>query len=207
MPSIRSLALGAGALGLVGLQGLATAQSPNAGLDLGFGAGLVVQFLVSLVVYLLLGGALVAFGPRYADAMVSDLRDDPGGAFGWGLVAGVVAPIVLVILALTIIGLIVAIPGFVVLLILGIVGNAVTIAWIGTTLGDTGGAVDGYAVGVGALALAIVGAIPLLGGFLTSLLGFFGLGVVCRNAYSSRRGGSGDKTRPERTAARRREDI
>lgn len=207
MPSIRTLALGAGTLGLLGLQGLAAAQSPTAGLDIGFGAGLVIQFLVSLVAYLLLGGALVAFGPRYADATVSDLRDDPGGAFGWGLVTGIVAPIVLVILALTIIGLVVAIPGFIILLVLSIVGNAVTVAWIGSTLADTGGAVDGYAVGVGALALAIVGAIPLLGGFLTSLLGLFGLGVVCRNAYSSRRSGSGGAKRPERNAARRREDV
>lgn len=207
MPSTRSLALGAGALGVVGLQGLAAAQSPNAGIDPGFGVGVVIQFLVSLVVYLVLGGSLVAIGPRYADTMVSDLRDDPAGAFGWGLVAGIVAPVVLAILALTIVGLIVAIPGFVVLLVLAVVGNAVTVAWIGSTLADTGGAVDGYTVGVGALVLAIAGAIPLLGGLLTSLLGLFGLGVVSRNAYSSRRGGSGPETSPEREAARRPDDI
>lgn len=207
MPSTRSLALGGGAIALLALQGLATAQAPNASVDLGIGGGLLIQFLVSLVVYLLLGGALVAFGPRYANAMVLDIRDDPGGALGWGLVVGVAVPIVLVILAVTIIGLVVAIPGFVVLFALGIVGNAVTVAWIGTALTDSGNQPDGVAVGVGALALAIVSSIPVLGGLLTTLVGLFGLGAVSRNAYRSRESGSGRKTRDERTVARGRDDL
>lgn len=211
MPSTRSLALGGGAAVLVGLQGLAAAQAPNAADEIGLGAGLLIEFLVSLVVYLLLGGALVTFGPRYATARVSDVREDPGGAFGWGLVVGIAVPIVLVILALTIIGLIVAVPGVLVLFVLGVVGNAVTVVWIGAELADTGGDVDGYAVGVGALALAVVSAIPLLGGFLTTVIGLFGLGAVSRDAYQSRGSGSGPgsgrKTRPKRKAVSRRDDL
>lgn len=207
MPSTRSLALGAGVAGFVVLQGLAAAQPSTVGDDLGFGNSVVIKFLVSLVAYLLLGGALLVLGPRYTNEVVTDLQDEPAEAFFWGLLVGVVAPIALVILALTIVGLIVAIPGFVILFVLGVVGTAVTVAWTGTVLTGTGDSVDGYAVGVGALAFAFVSAIPVVGGVLTSLVGLFGLGVVSRNVYASRSGGSGRKTRPEREAVRRREDI
>lgn len=207
MASIRALALGAGVVGLVALQDLAVAQSPIGATDPGFGVGLVAQFLATLVVNLLLGGALLVFGPRYANAMVTDIRDDPGGTFGWGLLVGIAAPVALVILAITIVGLIVAIPGLVVLFVLGLVGTAVTVAWIGTALTGPGDDVDWDAVGVGALALAVVGAIPMLGGFLTWLIGLFGLGVVSRNLYTSRTDGSDHESTRERRTVPRRDDV
>lgn len=186
MPSARSLGLGVGTVAVLCLQGLAVAQSPNAGAELGLGTRIGVRFGVSLVVYLVLGGALVALGPEYARSTVRELREDPGGAFGWGLVVGILGPIVLAVLAVTIIGLLVAIPGSVLLFVLGVVGNGVTVAWLGTVLAGDGSAVGGRAVGVGALALAVVGAVPVLGDLLTSLAGLFGLGAVSRKLYRSR---------------------
>lgn len=181
MSSIRSLARGGGlVLAILAFSGLAAAQSPNGGAELGPGTRIGIRFVVGLVVNLLLGGLLVALGPRYAREAVDAIRDDPGGAFGWGLLVGIGGPIVLALLAATVVGLVVAIPGFVVLVVVGLVGNAVTVVWVGDSLVGSGTDVDAGAVGAGALALAIPGAIPVLGNFVTAILGFFGLGVVGR---------------------------
>ena len=187
MPSRRSLAPGVAALAVLCLSGVAAAQSPNAGTGLGLGARIAIRFVTALVVSLLLGGGLVALAPDYADSMVAALREDPGGAFGWGLVAGLVVPILLALLAATIIGLIVTIPGLILLFFLGIAGNAVSVVWLGTVLAGDGDAIGGRAIGVGALAFALLAALPVLGNFLTSVVGLFGLGVVSRDLYRSRR--------------------
>lgn len=186
MPSTRSLLPGAAAVVLVGFTGVAAAQSPTAGSELGFGLRVAARFAGTLVVALLLGGGLFAVAPEYARSTVEKLGENPGSAFGWGLAAGIVVPVVLAILAATIIGLVVAIPGAIVLFVLGLVGNGVTVLWIGRGLG--GGAVDGTAVGLGAVGFALLGAVPVLGDLLTGLAGLFGLGVVSRRLYRDRRG-------------------
>lgn len=184
MPSIRPLVRVGTAIAALALVGLAAAQSPNAGSELGFGTRFGIRFVVALVVYLLLGGALVALGPRYARKTVNELRVEPGVAFGWGLLVGIGVPIALVLVALTIIGLIVAIPGLIVLALVDVVGNAVTVVWLGSSLtGDD--SLGGKAVAAGALVLAVPASIPVLGNLLTTLLGFFGLGVVSRGIYES----------------------
>lgn len=183
MPSTRTLLRGSALAALLALQGVAVAQAPETGSELGVGARLAIRFGVALVVNLLLGGALVAFGPRYATDSVRALQDDPGTAFGWGLLVGIVVPIVLAILAATIVGLVVAIPGALVLVAVGIVGNAVTIVWIGDSIAGSGGEVGASAVAVGALLLAGVLTVPVLGNLLTTIVGFFGLGVVSRGLY------------------------
>lgn len=183
MPSTRPFSRASALAVLLALQGAAVAQATGTGSELGLGTRLAVRFGVSLAVYLLLGGALVALAPRYATDSVRVLQDDPGTAFGWGLVVGVVVPIVLALLAVTIVGLVVAIPGAIVLAGVGIVGNAVTIAWIGDTLVGTGDEVGLSGVGVGALLLAAVYAVPVLGNVLTTVVGLFGLGVVGRGLY------------------------
>jgi hypothetical protein len=116
--------------------------------------------------------------------MVAAIRDDTGGAFLWGLLVGIGVPIALVLIAITIIGLVVTIPGLIVLFFVSLIGNAVTVCWIGGALIGRDGP-DGVAVGVGAVVLAVVGAVPILGNLVTTLLGFFGLGVVGRDLYAS----------------------
>lgn len=211
MPYTRSLALGGGTVALLALQGLAVAQSSGPAFEPGLGTRVATGFVISLVVYLLLGGALAAFAPRYADETVREIEDDPGGAFLWGLIAGIAVPIALLVLAVTIIGLVVAIPGFVLLVLVGIVGNAVTVAWVGTALSD--GELDGTAVGIGALVLAVLAAIPVVGNLLTTVVGFFGLGVVSRRLYESRQSGASPPRRDPGTerdgdeGGRRLEDV
>lgn len=183
MPSTRLLSLGASVAAACSLAGVAAAQ-PEMGSELGLATRTGLRFAVVLVINLVLGGALLGIAPGYARRMVTAIRDDAGSAFLWGLLVGIAVPIALVLIAITIIGLLVTIPGLIALFFLGLVGNAVTICWVGTLL--TGrDAPDGMAVGVGAAVLAIVGAIPLLGNLVTTLVSFFGLGVVGRDLYTS----------------------
>ena len=188
MPSTRSLArVGSVAVPVVAalsLAGLAAAQSPVADADLG--VRLATQFVGGFLVNLVLAGLLVLLAPSYARRTVGAIRDDPGSAFLWGLLVGIAVPIGLVLLAFTIIGLLITIPGLIALAILGVVGNAVAVCWFGGLL--TGGDVDGAAVGAGALVFAVLGVVPIVGTLATTLLSFLGLGVVGRDLYTSWQG-------------------
>lgn len=184
MPSTRWLALGAAGVALVGCTGLAAAGSPRPGAHLGTGIRVGLRFATSLVVALVLGGGLAAVAPGYARATVDAINEDPAGALGWGLVVGIAAPVLLVLLAVTIIGLVVAIPGFIVLFVVGVAGNAVTVLWLGWTLV---GEVGGSAAVAGAVVYALLAAVPVLGGLLTTLVGLLGLGEVSRRLYRDRR--------------------
>lgn len=190
MPSIRSIACVGSTLAVLVLSGVAAAQgaSPNPGSDLPLGTQIAIRVGVSLVVYLLLAGGLVTLGPRYATETVADLHEDPIGPFGWGLLVGIAVPIALVLIALTVVGLLVTIPGLIFVFLLGVVGNAVSIVWVGDTLTGADGDASGTAAVAGALSLAIAGAIPILGDFVVGLVMFFGLGAVSRRLYASRRG-------------------
>lgn len=186
MPSVHPLArtssvFAALALAVPALAGVAAAQSTNPGANLSFGA----RFGVLAIVNLLLAGGLVALGPRYATKKVNEIRDDPAGAFGWGLLVGIGVPIALTLLAITIIGLVVALPGSILFAFVALVGNAVATVWLGVVLTGTDGSVGGKAALVGALVLAVPGAIPVVGRLVTTLVGFLGIGVVGRGLYES----------------------
>jgi hypothetical protein len=188
MPSTGQLArVGSVAAALVGalsLAGPVAAQFPTP--EFGLGSRLASRFGGALLVNLVLSGLLLGLAPEYARRTVGAIRDDPGSAFLWGLLVGIALPIGLVLVALTIIGLLITIPGLLALAVLGIVGNAVAICWFGSLL--TGGSVDVAAVGAGSLALAAVAAVPVLGNLATTLVGLFGLGVVGRDVYTSWKG-------------------
>lgn len=185
MPSTPLCVAALGPVASLGASGVAAQPlASETGLDPG--TRLAIRFGVAFLVNLLLGGGLVVLGPAYARTTVNRIRSDPGGAFVWGLLVGVGVPVALVLLAITIIGLVVAIPGLVVLAIVGLVGNAVTIVWVGEALtGRSNGAIDGRAAVVGALALALPAAIPVVGNLLSTVIGFFGVGAVGERLYES----------------------
>lgn len=145
---------------------------------------LVANFIGSLLGYLAVAGWMILAGRRYGRERVADPRDDPAVALGWGLAAGVAAPIALAVLAATVVGLVVAIPGFVVLLVGSVVGAGVTVLWVGSGL--TGDRPDGRAALLGVTVLAGVNTIPVVGGLATTVTGLFGLGTVTRRLYRSR---------------------
>lgn len=184
MPSTRSLARFGSAIALLALAAPVAAQSPRTTAELGLGPRIAIRFGVALFVNLLLGGVLVATSPDYATKRVAAIRDDLAGAFGWGLLVGIGGVIAIILLAITVIGLLVALPAILVLAWFGLVGNAVTVVWVGSSLASDS-PTSGGAVGLGALALACLAAIPVLGNLVTTLLGFVGLGVVSRAFYQS----------------------
>ncbi|WP_137285993.1 hypothetical protein [Halorussus salinisoli] len=182
--SLRRLAASSGGLlAVVALAGVAAAQTP--GVEPSFDLRIEMRFLGALVANLLLAGALVVFGPSYARETVAELREDPVSAFLWGLLVGIGVPVLLFLLAITIVGLLVAIPGAIAFAIVGLVGNAVTIVWVGSLLVGADGRVGGKTAAVGALVLAALGAIPVLGDLITAVFGFVGLGVVGRRLYAA----------------------
>ncbi|EMA22735.1 hypothetical protein C442_06906 [Haloarcula amylolytica JCM 13557] len=112
-----------------------------------------------------------------------EIQNDLGGAIGWGVLVGIFLPIGLVILALTVIGALISIPGLLLIGILGIIGTGITAVWVGNSvIGDDGtvSATDGVA---GGLLLAVPFAIPVVGGLLLNLITLVGLGVVGRGLY------------------------
>lgn len=183
MPSTRLLARGSGLVAAVAFAGIAAGQTP--GVEPSLGVEIEFRFFGALVVNLLLGGALVGFAPDYARETVAEIREDPGSAFVWGLLVGIGGSLLIALLAITIIGLVVAIPGAILLAIVGLVGNAVTVVWIGSLLTGVEGRPGGKAAAVGALALALPAAIPVLGNLITTVVGFFGVGVVVGRLYRS----------------------
>ncbi|QZP38389.1 hypothetical protein [Halobaculum magnesiiphilum] len=181
MPSTRTAGRAVGALAALAFVGVAAAQysDPRASLDLTTRIG--VQFAVGFVINLLLGGALVALSPGYADDKLDQFSSDPGETIVWGLIVGIGVPIVLVILAFTIIGLVITIPGILILAGVGIVGSAVMVVVVGDVVTD--GGAGGTTVLVGALVLALLTAIPFVGGLINWLVGLPGIGMVGHDLY------------------------
>jgi len=185
MPSKHALSSLGSLVAVLGLTGVATAQStaPDSLANPAF--GVVLRFGIGFVILAVLGAAAAAIGPEYTTDAVREIQDDPGAAIGWGLLVGILVPIGLVLLALTVIGALISIPGLLLLGVLGIVGTGITAVWVGNSVvGDDGtvSATDGVA---GGLVLAVPFAIPVVGGFLLNLITLVGLGVVGRDLYES----------------------
>lgn len=195
MERTRSLARSGALLAVLSLPGVAAAAQPGSGGGPGLWSGIGIRFVAGLLLNLVLGGALIAFASRYARERVDEVNRRPGATFVWGLAVGLGGAVLVVALAITVIGLLVAIPGAIGLVVVGLVGNAVTVVWLGDLVvrdeGDPGVA----AVAVGALLLAALGAVPVLGNPLTTLAGTFGLGAVGRELVRSWKGGSGRPAR------------
>ncbi|WP_254522321.1 hypothetical protein [Natrinema caseinilyticum] len=173
----------AGIVAVTAGAGTAAARSTG-GNGLGFGTSLAVQFIGLFLVNGLIAGLLVAFGPRYAKQTVTEIQDEPDTAFGWGLLVLLGVPIALVLLAITIVGLVVSIPGLIVVGIVELVGTAVAVVWVGTLVTrHTGDRIGGKDAAVGALVLSALESIPILGVFVTAFVGFIGGGVVGRRLY------------------------
>lgn len=145
-----------------------------------------------LLANLLLGAILLLLFPAFSARLAGQVSDEPAKAGGIGLLTLVGVPILLTLVAITIIGIPIAIVGFVAF------GLSI---WVGVVYGQ-------YAVGAWALrqagrddrwlslvaglvGFAIVGAIPVVGGFLelgALLLGLGALALELRNSFRTQRG-------------------
>lgn len=129
----------------------------------------LVEAAGAMFVTLLVGGGLIVFAPEYTDRTTLRILDRPVEAFLYGLLIGIAAAIVLVVLILTLIGIVVAIPLLIVMIVLAELGYLAA----GRTVAESWGIVLLMAIVLAAFA----GGVPLLGwvvGFVLSSLGLGG---------------------------------
>lgn len=160
---------------------LATVQPPRqtAG-DLLVGA--TVEFVFSAVILSVIGAVVMAIAPDFTSEGVEYVHEHPGEAFVYGVIAYVALIAATILLAITIVGLLVVIPGLILVAILGLGATTVAIvslgAWLQSTLDGRPVAVSGTALVVGAVAWAAVDLVPVLGGLVTFVLSAMGFGYL-----------------------------
>jgi hypothetical protein len=176
---------------VVALQALSTAvpsvvvQSESSSAALSPGLAAAARFVGIVIGSLLAVGLVVGVAPEFTRERVDELRSEPAVGLASGVVAGVVVPFVLVLIGATGIGLLVAIPGFLGLFVLGVVGTGVATLWVGSLIVATDDTARRAVAGT--VVLAVLGAIPLIGQLLTTLVSTCGLGVVARASYEGYR--------------------
>jgi hypothetical protein len=146
---------------------------------LGAGLGLTFAVVVSGVLAVL----VAAVAPRLTDQSLRKCRDDGFVAFLAGLGVSILVPIALIVLAVTVVGLIVAVPGFVVLFVVLLAGAGVGVLLFGRfVLGVLSSSARDpdtlVAAFVGATVLVLVSLIPILGGLVNFAVSTTGVGAV-----------------------------
>ncbi len=157
----------------------AAAQRPETGVSpLGEVLGAVLTTVV-------VGGGFILLAAEYTDRTTRHIREKPVETFLYGFGIAIVALIALVVLFVSVIGVILAIPLAIAMLIVSeigylAVGRVVTESW-------------GFALLIAVGASAIVGGVPIVGTLLGMVLSSFGFGA----AYLEYR----DDGRPDRGRA------
>ncbi len=151
---------------------------------------------------LVVGGITVFLAPDFVRSVDSEIRESPvlAGLVGLGLFVGILVVIVLfVLVAFTGIGLLIAIPGFLALFVVGLLAEAMVAVSVGFVLAgvlDREGIALGWAFLVGLLAITVVAVIPIVGllTFVLTAVGFGGLAIHLWNRF---RGDEDDEPEPE----------
>lgn len=159
-------AVAVGALSLLALPGAAQ-QPPDQVPTTGF--SLWVDAVVAGVVTLLIGGGFVALAPGYTERTTDRVLETPGETFLYGLGIFVAAIVVIFLLAITIVGLVLAIPLLIAMVIVGELGYLAA----GRAVSDDWGPVLLIAIVISAFASGV----PYLGGLLGFVLGCLGMGA------------------------------
>lgn len=150
-------------------QGGPGVNRPNLSPGVRFGAG----FALSLVV----GGILLAVAPRYVDRIIGRIHDDTGTSFLWGVGVLVLFIGSFVLLAITVVGIVIAIPLMIVFVVVAIVGNVLGY------LALLAGVVENrwLALVLAAALASLLGAIPVLGNLIGFVVGSLGVGAMARD--------------------------
>jgi cytoskeletal protein CcmA (bactofilin family) len=147
------------------------------------GVGVVYGLLANL----LLGAALVLVVPRFTDAVAAVGTRDSLRSGGVGLLAFVGVPVVLVLVALTIVGIPLSLAGLVAFTLLlwvaFVYGGLVVGTWLLSLLGREG---RWLALLVGVAVISLVGVVPFVGGVVRFLVLLVGLGAFVLTARGAR---------------------
>jgi hypothetical protein len=141
---------------------------------LGLAGGAVGTFLTTLLV----GAVLVALAPDYVRTRVADVVDQPAGCAVYGAVALIFLALATVVLAVTVVGLVVAVPLALATYFAWAVGSAVAFLAVGDRLvGHANGWPAPLLVGA-----AVNGLLALtgVGGLVSLVVGAVGFGAVVR---------------------------
>jgi hypothetical protein len=155
--------------------GLGPQGAPVANPFLNLVGSAIGAFLTTLVV----GAILVAVAPDYTERKIASLLEEPVSAFLYGFVSLLFFALVILVLAITIFGLLIAVPLALMLYIAWAVGGAIAFLAIGDRLvGRDDGWAKPLVVGAG-----INGALTLtgIGGLLTFAIAGAGFGAVLRD--------------------------
>jgi len=145
---------------------------PGVGTAVSLGGSAVGAFLTTLLV----GGILVALAPGYTERLMEFVADEPVKSGIYGIVALVALVLLVVVLALTIIGILIAVPLAILAGIIWAVGASIGFLAIGERLvGREDGWLKPLLVGA-----AINGGLALtgIGGLVSFAVGAAGFGAV-----------------------------
>lgn len=150
------------------------------------GTSMTVDAMVGGIVTLLVGGGLIAVTPEFTERTTDRVLAEPGETFLYGLGIFVAAVVLVILLAITIVGLVLAIPLILALAVVGQVGYLAA----GRAVADEWGVVLLVAVVVSAFASGV----PVLGGLVGFVLSCFGFGAWYLDYRDDSGGGTGQQT-------------
>jgi len=147
-----------------------------------------LSFVIELAVVGILGAIVIAVAPDFTDEGAEYVRGEPVMAFVYGFGAYIAVAVTAFLFAITIVGLLVVIPGLLALAVVGIATTTVGVVALGRWIGDVADVGDGLATAlvVGALAWAFLGAVPVLGGLVTGVLNAMGFGYLVARVLDGR---------------------
>lgn len=152
---------------------------PGVNVDIGPTTGLLGSAVGAFLTTLVVGGLMIAIFPTFTERTMADVLEDPIGTFLYGLVSLVAVVLVTVLLVVTVVGILLAIPFGLVAYLLWAIGAAVAYLAIGERLvGREDGWLKPLFVGAGINGLLTVTGV---GGLLALAVGAAGFGAVLRD--------------------------
>jgi hypothetical protein len=147
-------------------------------------AGFIFGFLMILASLMLTGVVLYLLFPGIAQRCSETVRESPWSSLGYGLAVFAGAPVVVVLLLSTGLGLLLALlllASWLILLLLGYLTGAYFVADTGLRglkKDQAGKSLRSVSLVLSILALAVVNLIPVIGGIVNGLLLFAGMGAL-----------------------------
>lgn len=144
-------------------------------MDLPLGSVILYGFLVNLVV----GALLLLLVPGFSLRVADRVRERPLFSLGVGIVTLLVTPVILALLAITIIGIPLAVIGLIMYLVAIWLANIYGSIGIGrTVLAAVNRTNKWLALVIGLVIVSLLGAIPVVGGLIHFLVLLVGLGAM-----------------------------
>ncbi len=148
-----------------------------------FGIGSLIWNLVWTIVWVVLAIIVVAIAPRQVRAVGDTLLARPLASLGWGALTGfIILPVSIVLIAITIIGLLIVVPGVIIGLPLLYVFTTVSLAaFIGTQVlrgSDKNRGNLMLAAVIGVIIINVVRLIPIAGGIIMFVAGLITFGAL-----------------------------